>query len=65
VKRTVFKNPALPYLLVLPQMAVTLVFFFWPAGQSLYLSLFRSSPFGGHDVYVGLDNFQALLTTPE
>jgi sn-glycerol 3-phosphate transport system permease protein len=65
VKRTVFKNPALPYLLVLPQVAVTLVFFFWPAGKSLYLSVFRSSPFGDRQVFVGLDNFKALLTTPE
>jgi sn-glycerol 3-phosphate transport system permease protein len=62
VKRTVFPNRWLPYLLVLPQVAVTLVFFFWPAGQSLYLSLFKSPPFGGRDVFVGLDNFRALLT---
>jgi sn-glycerol 3-phosphate transport system permease protein len=65
VKRTVFSNRVLPYLLVLPQMAVTIVFFFWPAGKSLYLSLFRSPPFGGRDVFVGLDNFTALLVTPE
>jgi sn-glycerol 3-phosphate transport system permease protein len=51
--------------LVLPQVLVTLVFFFWPAGKSLYLSLFKSPPFGGRDVFVGLDNFQALLTNPE
>jgi sn-glycerol 3-phosphate transport system permease protein len=65
VKRTVFRNPWLPYLLVLPQVAVTLVFFFWPAGKSLYLSLFKSPPFGGRDVFVGLDNFRPLLTTSE
>jgi sn-glycerol 3-phosphate transport system permease protein len=63
VKRTVFVNRWLPYLLVLPQVAVTVVFFFWPAAKSLYLSLFRSPPFGGRDVFVGLDNFTALLTT--
>jgi sn-glycerol 3-phosphate transport system permease protein len=61
VKRTVFTNRWLPYLLVLPQVVVTLVFFFWPAGKSLYLSLFKSAPFGGRDVFVGLDNFTALL----
>src|SRR5712692_7194021 len=59
VKRTVFPN------LVLPQVLVTLVFFFWPAGKSLYLSVFKSPPFGGRDVYVGFDNFQALLMSPE
>ena len=65
MKRTVFPNRWLPYLLVLPQVLVTLVFFFWPAGKSLYLSLFKSPPFGGRDTFVGLDNFKALLTNPE
>jgi sn-glycerol 3-phosphate transport system permease protein len=65
VKRTVFPNRVLPYLLVIPQVLVTLVFFFWPAGKSLYLSLFKSPPFGGRDVFVGLDNFSALLTSAE
>jgi sn-glycerol 3-phosphate transport system permease protein len=62
VKRTVFSNRWLPYLLVLPQVLVTLVFFFWPAANALYLSLFKSAPFGGRDVFVGLDNFTALLS---
>ena len=65
MKRTVFRNPWLPYALVFPQLLVTLVFFFWPAGKSLYLSLFKSAPFGGRDVFVGLENFTQLLTTPE
>jgi sn-glycerol 3-phosphate transport system permease protein len=64
VKRTVFRSRWLPYALVLPQVVVTLVFFFWPAGKSVYLSLFKSPPFGGRDVFVGLDNFTALLTDP-
>ena len=65
MKRTVFRNRWLPYLLVLPQVAVTIVFFFWPAGKSLYLSLFKSPPFGGRDIFVGLENFRQLLSTPE
>jgi sn-glycerol 3-phosphate transport system permease protein len=65
VKRTVFPNRVLPYLLVLPQVAVTVVFFFWPAWKSVYLSVFKSPPFGGRDVYVGLENFQLLLMAPE
>ncbi len=65
MKRTVFRSRWLPYLLVTPQVLVTLVFFFWPAGKSLYLSFFKSPPFGGRDVFVGLDNFTALLTTHE
>jgi sn-glycerol 3-phosphate transport system permease protein len=65
VKRTVFPSRWLPYLLVLPQVAVTIVFFFWPAANSLYLSAFKSPPFGGAGVFVGLQNFVALLTAPE
>ena len=61
MKRTVFPNRLLPYLLVAPQVAVTIVFFFWPAGKSLYLSVFKSPPFGGRDIFVGADNFVALL----
>ena len=35
-KRVVFKNKVLPYLLVTPQIIITLVFFIWPASQALY-----------------------------
>jgi sn-glycerol 3-phosphate transport system permease protein len=63
--RAVFKNRWLPYALVLPQLAVTLVFFFWPAFESLRLSLFRTSPFGDKTFFVGLDNFRKLLASPE
>ncbi len=65
MKRTVFKNPWLPYALVLPQLAVTVVFFFWPAFESVRLSLFRTSPFGDKTSFVGLDNFEKLLTSAE
>jgi sn-glycerol 3-phosphate transport system permease protein len=65
VKRTVFRSRWLPYALVLPQVAVTIIFFFWPAAKSLYLSLFKSPPFGGRDVFVGLDNFTMLLIDHE
>jgi sn-glycerol 3-phosphate transport system permease protein len=65
LKRTVFRSRWLPYALVLPQVAVTIVFFFWPAAKSLYLSVFKSPPFGGRDIFVALDNFTALLTERE
>jgi sn-glycerol 3-phosphate transport system permease protein len=65
VKRTVFKNRWLPYLLVFPQMAVTVVFFFWPALKSLQLSVYRVSPFGDRMTFVGLGNFTKLLADPE
>ncbi|MDH3604228.1 MAG: glycerol-3-phosphate transporter permease, partial [Candidatus Tectomicrobia bacterium] len=34
-KRVIFNNKWLPYLLLAPQIAVTLVFFIWPAAQAL------------------------------
>ena len=64
MKRAVFRNRVLPYLLVLPQLAVTVVFFFWPAFESLRLSFFRTSPFGDRRFFVGLDNFARLLADP-
>jgi sn-glycerol 3-phosphate transport system permease protein len=65
MRRSVFPNRGLPYLLVLPQLAVTVVFFFWPAVESLRLSVFRTSVFGDKVTFVGLDNFTRLLTSPD
>ena len=61
MKRTVFRNPWLPYALVAPQVAITVVFFFWPALDSLRLSLYRASPFGDRLIFVGLRNFERLF----
>jgi len=63
--RAVFKNRWLPYLLVAPQLAVTVAFFFWPAFESLRLSFFKTSPFGDRSYFVGLENFEKLLVSPE
>jgi hypothetical protein len=40
-KRVTFGGYGLPALLVAPQLAVTLVFFVWPASQALYQSVLR------------------------
>jgi sn-glycerol 3-phosphate transport system permease protein len=60
-KRARFQSWWLPYALILPQIVVTLVFFFWPAGQALYYSLYIQDAFGGSLQYVGLDNFRELF----
>ncbi|OGK80807.1 MAG: glycerol-3-phosphate transporter permease [Candidatus Rokubacteria bacterium GWF2_70_14] len=65
MKRTVFRSRWLPYALVLPQVAVTIVFFFWPALKSLQLSVYRVSPFGDRSTFIGLENFRTLLADPE
>ena len=65
MKKSIFSDRWLPYFLIAPQMVVVLVFFFWPAFDSLRLSLFRVSPFGDRQVFVGLENFATLLISPE
>ena len=64
MKRTVFRNRWLPYALVAPQVAITLIFFFWPAFDSLRLSLYRASPFGDRLIFIGTGNFQRLIGDP-
>ncbi len=61
-KRVRFKSAWLPWLLIAPQMAVVLVFFFWPAGQALYQSVLTEDPFGGSDQFVGMENFDRLFS---
>lgn len=63
-KRVVFRSPWLPYLLVLPQIAITLIFFFWPAGQALYQSVLQQDAFGISLEYVGAANFMTLWNDP-
>lgn len=59
-KRVRFKSWWLPWALIAPQMAIILVFFFWPAGQALYYSVLQQDAFGTKVEFVGLDNFRAL-----
>jgi sn-glycerol 3-phosphate transport system permease protein len=63
-KRAVFKSYWLPYALLLPQLAVTLIFFFWPAAQALYWSTLLQDAFGVSTEFVGLDNFVELFKDP-
>jgi len=63
-KRTVFRSAWLPYALLAPQLVVTLLFFFWPAAQALFQSVFVEDAFGTHVEFVGFANFTALLADP-
>jgi sn-glycerol 3-phosphate transport system permease protein len=65
MKRSIFQNRWLPYLLLAPQLVVVIVFFFWPAFDSLRLSFFKVAPFGDREIFVGFGNFIELLTAPE
>jgi sn-glycerol 3-phosphate transport system permease protein len=60
-KRVVFNNRILPYLLVAPQIVVTLVFFIWPASQAIIQSVLTEDAFGLSSKFVGLYNFRILF----
>lgn len=61
LKRVHFPPSVLPYLLVAPQIIITLVFFMWPASQAMYQSLLIEDAFGLGSEFVGLENFEILL----
>jgi len=61
-KRVVFRNKVLPYLLVAPQIIITLVFFILPASQALYQSVLQGDAFGLSTTFAGLDNFVDIFT---
>lgn len=63
-KRTTFQNKGLPYLLLAPQLAITLIFFIWPAGQAVKSSFEREDPFGFSTVFVGLTHYARLIQDP-
>lgn len=63
-KRVRFNSAWLPWLLVAPQMAIVLVFFFWPAAQTLYQSVLQEDAFGTSSEFVGMENFRRLWDDP-
>ena len=64
MKRVTFRGVVLPLVLLAPQLAITLVFFIWPASQALWQSLLRQDPFGLRTSFVWLDNFERVLSDP-
>jgi sn-glycerol 3-phosphate transport system permease protein len=64
-KRVLFQSSWLPYLLIAPQLAITLVFFFWPASQALYYSVQVQDAFGARTQFVWFDNFRELFANAE
>src|SRR3981189_640372 len=64
-KSVVFNNKLLPYLLLVPQLIITFVFFYWPASQAVWQSFKREDAFGLNTEFVGFENYQSLFTQPE
>lgn len=65
MKRTLFRNQLLPWLLLAPQLAITFVFFLWPAFQAIRQSFLREDAFGLSSSFVGLANYRALIGSAE
>ena len=63
-KRMTFSSRWLPYALLAPQVAITLVFFVWPASQALWQSMLRQDPFGLRTTFVWFRNFERLFADP-
>ncbi|MCD4744255.1 MAG: ABC transporter permease subunit [Desulfobacteraceae bacterium] len=64
IKRSFFKSKYLPYLLIFPQLLVTLTFFYWPAVQGIFQSFLLSDPFGRKSKFVWFYNYIELFTDP-
>ena len=65
MKRALFNNRLLPWLLLAPQLIITVVFFLWPAGQAVWQSFLREDAFGLRSEFVGLLNYKQLWSSPE
>jgi sn-glycerol 3-phosphate transport system permease protein len=63
-KRVLFRSRWLPWALLLPQLLIISVFFFWPAAQALLQSFQQQDTFGLSTEWVGLENFERLFKDP-
>jgi sn-glycerol 3-phosphate transport system permease protein len=64
-KRAIFSSKMLPYLLLLPQMAITIIFFYWPASQAIWQSFLMEDAFGVSSEFVGFENYRLVFEQPE
>ena len=56
------KHLLLPILFLLPQLVITVVFFFYPAGEAIMGSFYMEDSFGLSKEFVGLENFAVLFS---
>ncbi|BAT61707.1 sn-glycerol-3-phosphate transport system permease protein UgpA [Variibacter gotjawalensis] len=65
MKRAIFSHKWLPYALLTPQLAVVLIFFYWPASQAVWQSFLLQDAFGLSTRFVWFENYKELLAQPE
>ncbi|WP_027061755.1 carbohydrate ABC transporter permease [Mesorhizobium loti] len=64
-KRVTFSSWTIGILFAVPQLLLIFTFFYWPAGQAVYWSLTLQQPWGGGNIWVGLDNFRSILVNAD
>src|ERR1044072_4169176 len=60
-KRAIFSHRFLPYALLIPQIIITVVFFYWPASQALWQSFLLQDAFGLSTKFVAMENYRELF----
>lgn len=60
-----FKGLLIPFLLLAPQLAITLVFFYWPASQAVWQSFLVEDAFGTSTQFVWFENYKLLFSKPD
>jgi len=65
VKRVQFGHGLTPWLFVLPQLAVVVIFFYWPSAQAVTSSFYIEDPFGFGSTFVGMENYAEALGSKE
>jgi sn-glycerol 3-phosphate transport system permease protein len=63
--QAIFSNKLLPCLLILPQLAISLIFFYWPAAQAIEQSFLLQDAFGLSTEFVWFENYVELFKRPE
>ena len=63
-KRAVFHHRFLPFVLLAPQIAITVVFFYWPAYQAVWQSFLLQDAFGLSTDFVWFENYAYLFSDP-
>jgi sn-glycerol 3-phosphate transport system permease protein len=64
-KQTVFQSRLLPFILLIPQVTIVLIFFYWPAAQAVWQSFLLQDAFGLSTTFVAFENYTELLNQPE
>lgn len=64
-KNAIFRSKLLPFVLVAPQLAIVLIFFYWPAIQAVIQSFLLQDAFGLSTSFVWFENYADLLSQPD